>query len=74
PYNTYKYVGLPPAPIAMPDISAIEAVLNPEKHDFFYFVADVEKPGFHKFTRTYTQHLINSKAYHQWVNANGIRR
>ncbi|MDO4229927.1 MAG: endolytic transglycosylase MltG, partial [Capnocytophaga sp.] len=49
PYNTYKYAGLPPAPIAMPDISAIEAVLNPENHDFFYFVADVEKPGFHKF-------------------------
>ncbi|MFK8269980.1 endolytic transglycosylase MltG [Capnocytophaga stomatis] len=74
PYNTYKYAGLPPAPIAMPDVSSIEAVLNPEKHDFFYFVADIEKPGFHKFARTYNQHLINSKAYHQWINSQGIRR
>ncbi|GIM51948.1 aminodeoxychorismate lyase [Capnocytophaga cynodegmi] len=74
PYNTYKYAGLPPAPIAMPDVSSIEAVLNPEKHDFFYFVADIEKPGFHKFARTYNQHLINSKAYHQWIHSQGIRR
>ena len=35
PYNTYKYTGLPPGPIAMPDISAIDAVLNPEKHDYY---------------------------------------
>ncbi|MFK8266319.1 endolytic transglycosylase MltG [Capnocytophaga cynodegmi] len=74
PYNTYKYAGLPPAPIAMPDVSSIEAVLNPEKHDFFYFVADIEKPGFHKFARTYNQHLINSKAYHQWINSQGVKR
>lgn len=74
PYNTYKYAGLPPAPIAMPDVSSIEAVLNPEKHDFFYFVADIEKPGFHKFARTYNQHLINSKTYHQWINSQGVRR
>lgn len=74
PYNTYKYAGLPPAPIAMPDISSLEAVLNPEKHDFFYFVADVENFGFHKFARTYAQHLVNSKAYHQWINSQGIKR
>ncbi|CEN45392.1 conserved hypothetical protein [Capnocytophaga canis] len=74
PYNTYKYAGLPPTPIAMSDISAIEAVLSPENHDFFYFVADVEKPGFHKFASTYSQHLINSRAYHEWINAQGIRR
>lgn len=74
PYNTYKYAGLPPAPITMPDVSSIEAVLNPENHDFFYFVADIEKTGFHKFARTYNQHLINSKAYHQWINSQGIKR
>lgn len=74
PYNTYKYAGLPPSPIGMPDISSIEAVLNPEKHDFFYFVADIENPGFHKFARTYAQHLANSKAYHRWINSQGIKR
>mgnify|MGYP003862404653 CR=1 FL=1 len=36
PYNTYKVIGLPPGPIAMPDITALEAVLNPEKNNFIY--------------------------------------
>ena len=74
PYNTYKYAGLPPTPITIPDISAIEAVLNPEKHDFFYFVVDIERPGYHKFARTYAQHLINSREYHWWINSLGIKR
>ena len=34
PYNTYKYAGLPPAPINFPEVTAIDAVLNFEKHDF----------------------------------------
>ena len=37
PYNTYRVKGLPPGPITMPDLSAIEAVLNPEKHSFLYY-------------------------------------
>lgn len=74
PYNTYKYAGLPPSPITMPDISSLEAVLNPEKHDFLYFVADVQNFGFHKFARTYQQHLINSREYHKWINSQGIKR
>ena len=48
PYNTYKYAGLPPGPIAMPDITAVDAVLSPEKHDYYYFVANVENFGYHK--------------------------
>ena len=40
PYNTYKNLGLPPGLIAMPDISAIDAVLNYEKHNYYYFVAN----------------------------------
>jgi len=42
PYNTYRNAGLPPGPIFMPDISAIDAVLNYERHKYYYFVADVE--------------------------------
>src|SRR5690606_31212397 len=45
PYNTYKYTGLPPGPITMPDISSIDAVLGPEKHNYYYMVADVEHFG-----------------------------
>lgn len=74
PYNTYKYAGIPPGPIAMPDISSIDAVLNPEKHDYFYFVADVENYGYHKFSKTLRQHNINKAGYVRWVNSQKINR
>lgn len=74
PYNTYKYAGLPPGPITMPDISAINAVLNPEKHDYYYFVANVENFGYHKFAETLAQHNRNKVQYIRWINAQKIRR
>ncbi|MDO4179152.1 MAG: endolytic transglycosylase MltG [Phascolarctobacterium sp.] len=55
PYNTYINAGLPPGPIACPSLKAIKAVLNPEKTDYLYFVA--EKDGHHRFTKTYAEHL-----------------
>jgi len=74
PYNTYQNKGLPPGPIAMPDISAINAVLNYEKHDYYYFVADIKNIGYHKFATSLKQHNRNSKNYHNWVNKQGILR
>ena len=74
PYNTYKYAGLPPGPIAMPDISAIDAVLNYEDHDYYYFVANPENPGYHKFAKTLRQHNNNRQAYVRWINKMGINR
>lgn len=74
PYNTYRYAGIPPGPIAMPDISSIDAVLNPEKHDYYYFVADVNNFGYHKFAKTHAQHNVNKAEYVKWVNAQGLRR
>ncbi len=74
PYNTYKYGGLPPGPIAMPDISAIEAVLNPEKHDYLYFVANVENFGYHMFAKSLTQHNRNKVQYIRWINKKKINR
>lgn len=74
PYNTYKYEGLPPGPIAMPDIAAIEAVLNYENHKFFYFVADVQRPGYHIFAQTLSQHNRNRLEYQRWINQKGIYR
>ena len=59
PFNTYKYPGVPPGPITMPDITSIDAVLNPEQHDYFYFVADVKNFGYHKFAKTLAQHNAN---------------
>ena len=55
PYNTYQNPGLPPGPIASPGMSAIKAVLAPEKTDYLYFVA--EKDGHHRFSKTYNEHL-----------------
>lgn len=72
-YNTYINKGLPPGPIAMPDISAIDAVLNAEKHNFIYFCADPNRPGYHSFEITYEAHMVNAKKYAQWVTKLGIK-
>ena len=74
PYNTYKYTGIPPGPIAMPDISSIEAVLNPEKHDFLFFVADVSNFGYHLFAKSLAQHNRNKRQYIRWLNAQNVMR
>lgn len=74
PYNTYKYEGLPPGPIAMPDISAIDAVLNPENHNYIYFCASVTNFGYHEFAVTPAQHEANRQKYVAWVNKMGIKR
>ncbi|HUH28844.1 endolytic transglycosylase MltG [Gelidibacter sp.] len=74
PYNTYKYTGLPPGLITMPDITSIDAVLNHEKHDYFYFVADVKNFGYHKFAKTLAQHNFNRQEYIRWINQQGVNR
>jgi UPF0755 protein len=74
PYNTYKNQGLPPGLIAMPDLSAIDAVLNYEEHSYFFFAADAKKPGFHKFAKTLSQHNQNAREYQQYLSQQGIRR
>lgn len=74
PYNMYKYNGLPPGPIAMPDITAIDAVLNPEKHDYIYFCASVTNFGYHEFAVNPAQHEVNRQKYVAWVNKMGITR
>ena len=74
PYNTYKNRGLPPGLIAMPDISAIDAVLNYEKHNYLYFAADAKNFGFHKFAKTLAQHNANARAYQNYLSSQGINR
>lgn len=74
PYNTYRYSTLPPGPIWMPDISSINAVLNYEDHDYFYFVANVENFGYHKFAKNLAQHNRNKQEYVRWINQQGIKR
>jgi len=73
-YNTYIHNGLPPGPIAMPDISAVDAVLNAEKHNYVYFCASVERFGYHEFAETYEQHQAIAKKYAEWVAKQGYQR
>ena len=63
PYNTYKYPGLPPGPIANPGSAAIEAALHPEQNDYLYFVADGS--GGHVFAKTLREHTENVGRWRQ---------
>jgi UPF0755 protein len=72
PYNTYKYKGLPPGPISMPSIKAINAVLNYEKHNYLYFCAKSDFSGYHAFAKTLVQHNQNAIAYQNALNKKRI--
>jgi UPF0755 protein len=74
PYNTYRYKGLPPGPITMPDISSIKAVLNAEQHRYLYFVANPNNPGYHLFAKNGREHNRNKKIYTNWLDRNRVYR
>jgi UPF0755 protein len=63
PYNTYKYTGLPPGPVNMPEIRSIDAVLNYTKSDYIYMCAKEDFSGSHNFTSSYQQHMNNAIKY-----------
>lgn len=65
PFNTYRNAGLPPAPICIPSIAAIDAVLNYESSNYLYFCAKPEFDGTHNFARTLSEHNANSKRYNE---------
>ncbi|MDH5609554.1 MAG: endolytic transglycosylase MltG [Cyclobacteriaceae bacterium] len=63
PYNTYKYYGLPPGPINMPSIAALDAVLNHKNHSFIYFCASADFSGYHVFASTLSEHNQNARKF-----------
>jgi UPF0755 protein len=69
PYNTYKYAGLPPAPINVPPKACLEAVLNPEKNNYIYFCASPTFDGTHRFAVSYSDHLKNARAFQRELTA-----
>ncbi len=73
PYNTYKYIGLPPGPICIPSTSSLNAVLNYEHHNYMYFCAKEDFSGYHNFATTNAQHEANARKYHEALRKAGIR-
>lgn len=67
PYNTYVYKGLPPGPISMASIPSLDAVLNPERHNYIYFCAKPDDSGTHAFAVTFEAHKVNAERFQQWV-------
>lgn len=63
PYNTYVHAGLPPGPVTNPSKESIRAVLNPERHGFYFFVATGD--GSHIFSRTLAEHSRNAQAFYR---------
>lgn len=62
PYNTYKYAGLPPTPICNPSLSSIQAVLNPTKTDYYYFL-HIQPSGEVIYSKTFAEHIQNKQKY-----------
>ncbi len=63
PYNTYRYAGLPPGPINMPEIGSIDAVLNFYPSNYLYMCAKEDFSGRHNFTGDYDEHINNARKY-----------
>ena len=73
-YNTYMYNGLPPGPICLPSINAIDAVLNANKNDYIFMCAKEDFSGYHNFSKTSRQHNKNAKKYRRALNDRKIMR
>lgn len=74
PYNTYQNKGLPPGPINMPSIPALDAVLNYEDHNYLYFCAKEDFSGYHSFAKTLTEHNRNARKFQRALNKERIYR
>ncbi len=74
PYNTYRFRGLPPGPINMPPIVAIDAVLDPVQHDYIYMCAREDFSGYHAFAKTVAEHQLNARKFQKALDERNIKR
>jgi UPF0755 protein len=73
PYNTYKRFGLPPGPICIPPAGAIDAVLSPANHNYFFMCAKPGGENRHSFAHSYNEHLKNARIYQNWLTSRNIK-
>jgi UPF0755 protein len=73
PYNTYLHLGLPPGPIRIPSIYAIDAVLNYQPHNYLFMCARDDFSGYHSFAATASEHNRNASRYHAALNRHRVR-
>ncbi len=73
PYNTYKYKGLPPGPICLPNPAVIDKVLDSQQNDYLFFCAKEDLSGYHTFAKTAKEHMINAAKYQNALNKLNIK-
>ncbi|MDB5112171.1 MAG: mltG [Mucilaginibacter sp.] len=74
PYNTYLHTGLPPGPIMMPSVNAVNAVLNYKKSDYIYMCAKEDFSGYHNFATNMADHLVNARKFQHALNERNIKK
>ena len=74
PYNTYLHTGLPPGPIMMPSVNAVNDVLDYQKNDYIYMCAKADLSGNHAFATNQADHLINARKFHDALNERNIKK
>lgn len=74
PYNTYTHTGLPPGPIMMPSVNALNSVLDYKKNDYLYMCAKADFSGYHAFATNMDDHLKNARLYREALDKRNIKR
>jgi UPF0755 protein len=74
PYNTYLHTGLPPGPVMMPSVNALDAVLDYRKSDYIYMCAKEDFSGYHNFATNMADHQANARKFQQALNERHIKK
>jgi UPF0755 protein len=74
PYNTYLHTGLPPGPIMMPSVNAVNSVLDYKPSNYIYMCAKEDFSGYHNFANNVADHLANAHRFQQALNERNIKK